>query len=402
TGKIRTELQKHHDELTATVERLGRMEDDFRAEYLKLSQDVKKFSKYSADLDRRRGELRFIQDTTNKLGLELEKLQFELSIGGERIELIEKARRPRSRNTKGRDKMTLMAACAGIALALAGTALFEFYHRRVTSGEEMTVGLGLRVLGNVPMLSERLWRFRRNGSGNSGEDLQGIMDESVDGIRAMLLHSSDGDVGRVLMVTSAKAGEGKTTVAGALAASLGRSGRRTLLIDGDLRRPSVHRLLDLSLDAGLAEVLRGEASVDDVIRPTRAAGLWCMSAGQCDHVALQALTKECVGEIFETVRSEFDFVIIDTGPVMSVVDALLLGQHCDGAVLSVVRRVSQLTTVHETCERLKATGIRIVGCVINGLQGNPFTPGYYAYAYGYGYGNGYGNGESTTEDVEKA
>lgn len=195
------------------------------------------------------------------------------------------------------------------------------------------------------------------------------------------------------MVTSAKAGEGKTTISVSLAASLGRCGRRTLLIDGDLRRPNVHRLLDMPLDKGLAEVLRGEATLQEVIRPSRATGMWMMSAGHCDQISLQALTKNVLAQLFETLRTEFDSIVVDTGPVLAVVDPLLLGQHCDGAILSIVHQVSQITPVYETCERLKATGIRVLGCVVNGTPRSAFGL-YHGYYYGYGYGHVHANGSA--------
>ncbi len=393
-GEIRTAIQQKHYELTRQIASLTRTHEALRNEYISLASDVKKLRAVSVDLDRQKEQLTNLLKVTNELGFELEKLQLELSAGLDRVVLIQEARLPKSPNKKRRDKMTFMAGCGGLAVALVATALLEFHFRRISSGEEMADGLGINVLGNVPLLTERRWRFRRGGAVSSADDLQGMMDESVDGIRAMLLHSAAGESIRTLLVTSAKAGEGKTTVSAALAASLGRSGRRTLLVDSDLRRPSVHRLLDMPLDEGFAEVLRGEASVEEVIRPSRAAGLWFMSAGQCDHVCLQALTKDGVGDIFEKLRSEFDFVIVDSGPAMAVVDPLLVGQYCDGAIISVVRRVSQIPAVYETCERLRSTGIRIVGCVVNGLQGSPFTPGYYAYAYAYGYGNGHANAAS--------
>ncbi|MCP4505904.1 MAG: CpsD/CapB family tyrosine-protein kinase, partial [Fuerstiella sp.] len=168
------------------------------------------------------------------------------------------------------------------------------------------------------------------------------MDESADGIRAMLLHIPAAESVRTLLVSSALPNEGKTTVAVSLAASMGRSGRRTLLIDGDMRNPSAHRLLEMPLEDGLSEVLRGEVTSESVIRPSQMAGLRFMSAGHCDHMCLQALTKENLGEIFHKLREEFDFIIVDSGPVLSVVDPLLLGQQCDAALISVIRNVSRL------------------------------------------------------------
>ena len=115
--------------------------------------------------------------------------------------------------------------------------LLEFYRRRITSGSDMSDGLGIRVLGNLPMLSKPKRRFGfRAPTAEAIEDLQVAMDESIDGVRAMLLHHPAAKDVRILMVTSAVANEGKTTVATSLAASMGRSGRRTLLLDFLVKR----------------------------------------------------------------------------------------------------------------------------------------------------------------------
>jgi len=278
--------------------------------------------------------------------------------------------------------VTLLATFAALALGLVGPTALDVLKRKVSSNSQMSEGLGIRVLGNLPLLDEPKRRFGfRAPTEESIEELQVAMEESIDGLRAMLLHLPAAKDVRTLMVTSALANEGKTTVASTLAISMGRSGRRTLLIDGDLRRPSAHRFLDMPLDEGLAEVLRGDVTLGSTIRPSQMPGLRFLSAGHCDPISLQALTKKNLTEIFEKLQEEFDFIIVDSAPVLSVVDSLLIAKQCDAAILSVTRDKSRVVPIYETQERLRSTHIPVLGCVFNGKQTSVFAPGYYTYGY---------------------
>ena len=171
-----------------------------------------------------------------------------------------------------------------------------------------------------------------------------------------------------MMVTSPTSLEGRTTVASQLAASLARAGRRTLLIDGDVRHPSINGLFDLPLEDGLCEVLRAEVDLEDAIRPTHAEGLWVLTAGYCDADALHALANEQMQPGFQKLRADYDFVIIDGPPTIGLPDALILGQYCDGAILSVLRDHSQMPQVYRATETLRGVGIRIIGAVVNGVR----------------------------------
>ena len=106
-------------------------------------------------------------------------------------------------------------------------------------------------------------------------------------------------------------------------------------------------LFDVPLEDGLCEVLRAEVDVADVIRPTHAEGLWLLTAGYCDVDAIHALATEQMQPVFEKLRTEYDFIIIDGAPVLGMSDALIFGQYCDGAILSVRRDYSQMHKINE-------------------------------------------------------
>ena len=190
--------------------------------------------------------------------------------------------------------------------------------------------------------------------------------ESSDGLRTVLLQAGRNEGVRVVMVTSAGIGEGKTSLACQLAASLGRSGRRTLLIDSDLRNPAAHTQFNMQLAPGFAEALRGEIDPDDAIKPTSVANLSLLPAGQCDPAAIQALVQDEVQTLFFHLKEEYEFVILDTSPVLPVADALVIGQYADAVLFSVLRDVSKLPLVYEAQQRLAALGIRMLGAVVSG------------------------------------
>lgn len=126
-----------------------------------------------------------------------------------------------------------------------------------------------------------------------------------------------------------------------------------LLIDGDLRDPSLHKLFAMPLEDGVCELLRSEIEITDAIRPTNTEGLWLMTAGVCDMDAIHALATDQLQPIFEKLRAEFDFVIIDGAPILGLSDSLSIGQHIDGAILTVLRDHSGVRSIHQASELLK-------------------------------------------------
>ena len=177
---------------------------------------------------------------------------------------------------------------------------------------------------------------------------------------------------RTLLVTSAVDGEGKTSLAGHLAISLTRAGLRTLLVDGDVQAPSAHALFGIPAAPGLCEVLRGEAAAADAVRPTALPGLSVLPAGEWDLIARQALVGHRWKAIKEELEAGYDFVVVDSGPVLLVSDSLLMARDADGVLLSVLLDVSRVASVEETRDRLKTVGANVLGVVVNGVV----TPSY--------------------------
>jgi polysaccharide biosynthesis transport protein len=309
-----------------------------------------------------------------RIGEELEVLNVELRARS-RIQPLESADAPR----KEEDKRVSMAGMAGFGtfgIFVLGVAFLEFRTRRISSIDEVTQGLGLRVMGSLPPIRNPGRRTARIGGGS--DPYRGnVLTESIDSIRTMILHSTGERSLRTIMVTSASSGEGKTSLACHLATSLARAGMKTLLIDCDLRKPTIHRLYDLPPTPGFSEFLRGEATADQVLRTTTADGPNLITAGACDHSALRALAQAPTGTIFDVFARSHDIIVLDTSPVLPVTDTLLVGRHVDAVVYSVLRDVSRLPWTLAALGRLRSLNIRILGAVVTGVPSQLYGSAYY-------------------------
>ena len=260
-----------------------------------------------------------------------------------------------------------VAAPSGVFLVVCLVLAYgDYRQRRVRSVRDMSAGLGIPVFGTVPEVAHP----ERHLIGPVTEpeiDAQPVL-ESIDALRTQLLHSSAQESCRIVLVTSAVAGEGKTTLASHLATSLARAGRKTLLVDGDLRRPALHQLFELPQQPGLSEVLLGEVECADAVQATTLDGLSVVTAGQWDRDVMQALARGSLAGVFEKLRQEFDFVIVDSHPVLAATDSLLIAQQVEGVILSVRRDLSQTPRVYAAQQKLASLGVRLLGAVVSGAD----------------------------------
>jgi capsular exopolysaccharide synthesis family protein len=341
------------------------LDDEMKAKQIELDE----LSKDNVDLVMLESEIKGINDSTTKLRAQLDKSYLELTLPPP-VDVIEEAEMPEGSTLMYRVILTSFLGILCFCVGVGGVVLLEYTKQRVSTLNDIGYGgLGIRVLGTVPNLA-RLSRQASSKNGEAAGAVSGILAESIDSVRTMLLSNKRADAPKVILVTSADEHEGKTTVASHLAASLARAGRRTLLVDGDLRKPAIHMLFDMPLSAGVCEVLRGEAEIDAVVHPAQVEGMWVMLAGHCDQQAIASLAKESAAALFRTLRADYEFVVIDSGPALAFADTMLMGSHADAAVMAILRDVSQIPKVYEARERLEAIGMQVLGGVVGGVATN--------------------------------
>jgi capsular exopolysaccharide synthesis family protein len=207
------------------------------------------------------------------------------------------------------------------------------------------------------------------------------LQEAYRDLRTALRLYRKGDGCQVLGVVSCGPGEGKTTVAAYLATSLAEAGIRVLLIDGDLRRPTLHTVMEEDGAQGLASLLSGDAN-DCVPTPTTLPKLDFMGAGSGIANPAELLHSRQLPELMAHWRTLYDYIVIDTSPLGLVSDALLFGELADGLLWVVRDRVSRKDVLRQVREVLAPLASRLVGCVYNGDAAYRSRYGYGHLAYG--------------------
>jgi capsular exopolysaccharide synthesis family protein len=333
------------------------------------------------DIESYKQEIAQAERISAQVAAKVETMRVEL-LAPSRVTLAEEAYVTQEDSLKRRLAGTAAAGLGTLVVVLGLVGWRAYATRRVESTSEVRDEIGIPVLGIVPALPARNHR-----QPEPSRAWRSLLTVCMDTTRTRLIHATNQKGDGVVMVTSALPREGKTSLAAHLGASLARTGRRTLLVDGDLRIPSLHRLFQLAPHPGLAEVLRGERKAAGVIQPSQIGGLWLMAAGRSDPRAIQAFARQQqLRAIVEGLRQQYDCVVVDSAPVLPVVDSVLLGQHMDAVILSVLRGVSHLPAVQAAHDRLTELNIRVIGMVVSGADPQELYGGYggtYLKTYGH-------------------
>lgn len=298
-----------------------------------------------------------------------------------------------------------LASMLGLVLGVGAAFAREVLDDTVRSPEDVPVPSDVPILGMIPSLNTEKERWipahpagavsrlagngsrvalkargvhptlRRNGGWTridaiDRRDPDGIsMVDAFGALRTAMLSRDDGPLPRMVLVSSCRAGEGKTTISLNLALSLTKLVNRVLLIDGDLRRPSVHRALGMESGPGLIGCLRGEITLDEAIRPSVATGLDVLPAGGATTSAGDLLAGRRLEHLMRQAEARYDFVIVDAPAFfINASDAMILAQHVDGVIVTVRSRSTPRALVERLIERIPGLVPNFIGLVVNDVQ----------------------------------
>jgi len=365
-AKVHGDLENECTELQDNIDNLKKQETLLAEQVDKSGKETQSIGIRSFELEAKREEIANLDALVKKLREKKDRLEVELESSKQRVDIDTPAAIPESKNVKAQLRATAFAGFIGFFLAAFTVTFWESRARRISGTEEVVHDLNLKVIGVIPSFA---------GVPGAGEyyasaaaSLESLLIESVDSVRAMLLCGTGCESYRLLMVTSAHAREGKSTLASHLAVSMARCGKRTLLIDADLRRPKLHRVFGVPVGPGFKEVLHGEVPLADAVQQGPVDQLFFLPAGNSPHLAVPMLPREETSRFFEHVRQSYDFVIVDSSPVLPVADALWLGKRVDGVVLSILSHLSRVPSVYAAYERLRAVRVLVLGAVVNGVR----------------------------------
>ncbi len=251
----------------------------------------------------------------------------------------------------------VLALGLGFGLAFA----LEVIDRRLRDPLAIAALLGTTSLGMVPRVEGRKAPPERQAVDAPGS----AAGESYRNVRTSLLFAMRAAKLQVLLVTSAIAGEGKTTTCVNLAGAFGRMGRRVVLVDADMRRPRVHRVLRRTASPGLSEILQGKARVEDaVVRPERTEFDF-IPAGAVPENPSELLGSSSFAQLVSDLRDEYDLIMIDSAVLLAVPDALLLAADADGTLLVHKPGSVDRHALRRIREDLRRAGARVLGIVFN-------------------------------------
>ena len=318
------------------------------------------------------------QSVYDRLALLVQNVGISRDIDQETLAILEPAL-PAKRSYSSEKSGLVLAIVGGLAAGLGIVFLIGFRDDRFTSVAEVSSSLGDSVVGLLPQMSQA-------GGGLMPllalNDPRHIYAESYRSLRSALLFlATEGERPKVLLIASATPGDGKSTVATNLARTLALSGSRVLLVDGDLRKGHLHRLLGLQREPGLAELLAQTCDPDKVKQQDSLPNLTFISCGRYDSGNPGDLfLGSGLDQILVRWRQEFDFVVIDSSPVFAADDASCLAPKVDGTLFVVRNRQSSARQVHEALDLLAQRQARILGIVFNGVDATARSYHYYKYA----------------------
>jgi len=279
----------------------------------------------------------------------------------------------------------------GLACGVGLAYLVDFADKRFRSPDEVQNELGIPLIGHVPVLRGE----------TSDDELQldpmlctfhtprAPSAEAYRAVRTALYFSVRAAGHQVIQVTSPSPGDGKTTLSANLAVAIANSNKRVLLLDADCRRPRVHKVFNMDRKVGLSSIIEGELEAGEVIKDTPIENLTVMTAGPRTQNPAELLTSPKFEELLALLRDQFDFVVVDTPPLMAVTDASVVAPRVDGVVLTLRITKRARANSRRAAEMLDAVGANVLGVVVNGIAHRQGAYGYGSRGYGYGYGYGY-------------
>jgi polysaccharide biosynthesis transport protein len=264
-------------------------------------------------------------------------------------------------------KKRLVIAAAIVVSGVLGVALafaFESLDAGFRSGEQVEQQLGLPVFGLVPELGWEQARGKKTFARYIMEKPNSALGEAIRGIYTKLVLLKKGGRGHVIQVVSAEPGEGKSTLALSLARVQGMVGRRVLLIDCDFRRSPLSQSTGLARSPGLMDLMRGTASVEDVLQLDPDSSAHIIAAGQFSSLAHDLFVSGKLDAVVKPLRDMYDFIILDSPPILSVSDAGLIASSVDSSLFVIRWAKTRRAVVRHALDELTALGGYPVGCVL--------------------------------------
>jgi polysaccharide biosynthesis transport protein len=300
-------------------------------------------------------------------------------VGTNNISVVDPAQLPTTRFSPSLKKNLSIALVLGLMVSASVAYILELLDDTFKTPEQVEEFLQMPVLGLTPLISKDLTLK------DAQEDPHSALSEAFRSVRTALQFSTDAGVPKTLLVTSSRPAEGKSTVSLALARNFAQLGLKVLLIDADLRNPSLHKTLECENTAGLSNYLAGGNWSPNTFHKTATAGLAFLATGPLPPNPAELLASQKMLSLLTVLQQRFDLIILDGPPVIGIADALLLSSVAAGTLMVVSACDTRRGVVKGALKRLHFARARMVGALLSKFDARKV-----GFAYGYSYGYGYG------------
>ena len=294
------------------------------------------------------------------------------------ISIIDRAQVPMSRFAPSLSRNLMLGFLLGAMLAVMIALLLEYIDDSLKSPQDIEQHLKLPVLGIIPKLTKQTPR-------EALSDPRSAFSESYRSVRTALQFSTDSGVPKVLLITSPAASEGKSTSAFTLAQNFVQLGKRVLLIEGDLRNPSLAKATGLIASNGLSSLLSGATTLDQAVTKSDNKNLDVILSGPLPPSPTELLAGSRLVSLLMIAAQKYDQIIIDGPPVLGIADAPILANAAGGTLLIVRSGSSKISSAQAAIKRLRVTRARLIGCLLTQYDAKASGAGYeYEGYYSYG------------------
>ena len=355
-----------------------------------LAERVKQLTSRVLDFRRRSIQYNILQrevDTNRQLYDALLQRYKEIGVAGgvgvNNISVVDEAEVPGAPSSPRLFFNLALALLAGLVAGTAVAILLEQIDEGITDPVDVEGLMGMPLIGVTPRVSNVEPVDALN-------DPKSPLTEAYASIAANLGFATSHGVPRTLAVTSARPAEGKSSTSYALARSLARTNKRVLLLDADMRSPSVHHMLGQPLATGLSNYLAGADDLATLVRGTDVDGLSIMTAGPQPPSTPELLAGNRLSILLDRLGETFDHVVLDLPPVMGLADAPLIASKIEGTLMVTAAHSTHKNVARLAVGRLRSAHAHLLGVVLSMFDSRQAS---YGYGYGYGYGEGYSYGD---------
>lgn len=314
------------------------------------------------------------------------------------VKIIDKAYAPSFHIRPNKKKNILFALLVGIGIGLVFTVFSEYLDTSIKEPKDIEEYIGEPTLGIIPYVNHKEFTGKYSDNGKIADVRRLLLthyaprssvSEAYRSLRTNLQYFNHDTPLKSLLITSTIAKEGKSTIAANLGIILSQRGLKTIIIDADLRKPVLHKLFNVNIKPGLTDlIISPDMNTKDIIRKTSIENLFLITAGDIPPNPTDLLESKRMKGILHTIQKNFDFVLLDSPPIMVVTDAVVISRITDGVLLVVESKKTKRNAVYDVKEVIENVGGKILGAVINKMRFSRIEHlygGYYSAYHYYGY-----------------